>query len=241
MSGYVLDNPGSVNDGNEGHSYLLASPSWDGDVPDGIERVIQGESSILGTLTRTQVINGPDDMARVQDIQKSHALQQLSAFAGAAVLTDAETIDWPEWTDGDELSENFFEYMSFLLPFTPDNPDDAEMYEKLAKMGIVRGQRWDAASLDSASLAAKNASIANAQNHMKEISEALFDPAFFCDTREKIGTDHINRAGGGYVGIFGDTTDQSVYLTEVNDQTDASKNDYTVTFEAGNMPPVKYF
>ena len=31
--GYVLDNPGSVLDGNDGHSYLIASPSWKGATP----------------------------------------------------------------------------------------------------------------------------------------------------------------------------------------------------------------
>ena len=31
--GYVLDNPGSVIDGNDGHNYLMVSPSWNGTVP----------------------------------------------------------------------------------------------------------------------------------------------------------------------------------------------------------------
>jgi hypothetical protein len=29
---YVLDNPGSVIDGNDGHNYLMVSPSWNGTV-----------------------------------------------------------------------------------------------------------------------------------------------------------------------------------------------------------------
>lgn len=47
--GYVLDNPGSVIDGNDGHSYLIASPQWKGMVPQGITRVVRGESDLLGT------------------------------------------------------------------------------------------------------------------------------------------------------------------------------------------------
>ena len=60
--GYVLDNPGSVNDGNDGISVLLASPSWKGNLPNGVARVIQGETDFLGTLTRTQIIGGKEDL-----------------------------------------------------------------------------------------------------------------------------------------------------------------------------------
>jgi hypothetical protein len=65
---YVLDNPGSVLDGNDGHSYLLAAPSWQGTTPAGIKRVVRGESALLSTLTRTQAIGGATDLPRVQAI-----------------------------------------------------------------------------------------------------------------------------------------------------------------------------
>ena len=42
--GFVLDNPGSVEDGNDGVSVLLASPGWKGDLPKGVKRVVQGDS-----------------------------------------------------------------------------------------------------------------------------------------------------------------------------------------------------
>ncbi|MEM7283695.1 MAG: DUF1214 domain-containing protein [Pseudomonadota bacterium] len=243
--GYVLDNPGSVIDGNEGHSYLLASPTWDGQIPEGIERIVQGESSFLGTLTRTQVLGGSADMPRVQDIQQSYSLQPLSAFAGTETPPAAEAIDWPEWTEGDELSERFFEYVSFLVPFTTPHPDDAAMYDKMALLGLEREKAWNTDALDPATIDALNAGISDARAEMQEVSETLFDPADFYDSRTSIGTDYINRAMGVYVGIFGNTTDQAVYLTEVNDidgnQTDGVKHAYTVTFEAGNLPPVKYF
>ena len=66
--GYALDNPGSVLDGNDGHSYLLAAPSWQGTTPAGIKRVVRGESALPGTLTRTQAIGGATDLPRVQAI-----------------------------------------------------------------------------------------------------------------------------------------------------------------------------
>ncbi len=66
--GFVPDNPGSVEDGNDGEKILLAAPGWKGDLPDGVKRVIQGESEFLGTLTRTQMID-PSDLPNVKKIQ----------------------------------------------------------------------------------------------------------------------------------------------------------------------------
>jgi hypothetical protein len=82
--GYVLDNPGSVLDGNDGGSYLLASPSWSGETPKGIKRIVRGDSDILGTLTRTQVVGGAADLPKVKQIQQSYKLEPLSKFLGTA-------------------------------------------------------------------------------------------------------------------------------------------------------------
>ncbi len=94
--GYVLDNGGSVNDGNDGKTYLLVSPSWQGDVPKGITRVIRGESNFLGSLTRTQLVGGNKDMPRVKEIQKSYKLQRLSTYIGGTAPVAAPSIDWPK-------------------------------------------------------------------------------------------------------------------------------------------------
>jgi hypothetical protein len=79
--GFVLDNPGSVEDGNDGVRVLLASPTWHGELPRGVKRVIQGDSSFLGTLTRTQLID-PKDLPNVKKIQSEYKLQPLSAYLG---------------------------------------------------------------------------------------------------------------------------------------------------------------
>ena len=243
--GYVLDNPGSVNDGNDSHSYLLASPAWKGELPKGVKRVIRGESDILGTLTRTQVVGGTQDMPRVKKIQKSYELQPLSAFTGTEAPDPAPAIDWPEWTEGDETTEKYFGYVNFILGFTTPNAADKEMYDKMAEIGVKAGVSWDQSKLKPEALEAIRNGISDARAEFKRRGEAPYDPADFFNTRKKIGTDYINRAMGVYLGIFGNTTDQSVYLTDSVDSegnlTDGSKHAYTATFEAGNLPPVEYF
>lgn len=243
--GYVLDNAGSVNDGNDGHSYLLVSPSWKGEVPKGITRVIRGESDFLGSLTRAQIIGGKKDMPRVQEIQKGYKLQSLSSFTGTKAPAAAYAIDWPKWTEGDETTIKYFSYVNFMLSFITTHADDKSMYDKMASIGLRAGATLDPAKLDPALLKAFNDGIADARAEFKRRSEEKYDPADFFNNRKVIGTDYINRALGVYLGIFGNTTDQSVYMTEVGDvngaPTDGSKNDYMVTFKAGEFPPVKYF
>jgi hypothetical protein len=59
MWSYVIGNVGSVIDGNDGATVLLASPKWKGTLPKGVKRVI------LGTLTRTQLLD-PKDLPSVK-------------------------------------------------------------------------------------------------------------------------------------------------------------------------------
>ncbi len=132
-----------------------------------------------------------------------------------------------------------------MLSFTTAHGDDKSIYKKMASIGLKAGVTLDANKLSPSILKAFNDGIADARAEFKRRSEAKYDPADFFNNRKMLGTDYINRAMGVYLGIFGNTTDQSVYLTKVGDengdQMDGSKHSYTMTFEAGELPPVKYF
>ena len=116
--GYVLDNPGSVIDGNDGHSFLLASPTWKGEMPQGIKRVVRGESDFLGTLDRTQVIGGAEGLAA-----REGDPAELQAPAAQPVPRDpgpgSRTRDPVARVDGGRRDpRSLLELRSFLLPLT---------------------------------------------------------------------------------------------------------------------------
>jgi hypothetical protein len=121
--GFVLDNPGSVEDGNDGVSVLLASPTWKGKLPKGVKRVIRGDTEFLGTLTRTQLFE-PKDLPNVQRIQQEYKLQPLSAYLGKPAPEAATAIQWKPWKEGVETTEEFWHYVNFLLPLTTPNAQD---------------------------------------------------------------------------------------------------------------------
>jgi hypothetical protein len=243
--GYVLDNPGSIIDGNDGVSVLLASPSWQGELPKGIKRIIRGESDFLGTLTRTQLKGDANDLTHVKEIQESYMLQPLSAFLGKPAPANAPAIQWPKWQEGDETREAYWGYADFLLPRTTPNPDDRAMYDKLISLGLKSGATWDASKLDPKIRQALQQGIDDARAEMKKRSEGGVDAAKFFGTRKHVGTNYMDRAMGVYMGIFGNVPQVSVYLSMPDDANgallDGSKASYTLQFPKGQLPPVKFF
>jgi hypothetical protein len=80
---------------------------------------------------------------------------------------------------------------------------------------------------------------------LKKGSTTFKDPSLFFRSRKDGGTDYYNRALGVFVGLFGNTKDVSVYFAIPKDSKgellDASKNNYSITFTADQIPPAKNF
>lgn len=242
--GFVLDNPGSVEDGNGGVSVLLASPSWKGDLPKGVKRVIQGESDFLGSLTRTQLL-GADDLPNVQKIQMEYKLQPLSAFLGKDAPKAAPRIDWIAWKEGDETTDRFWEHASFLLPFTTPNETDKKTLADMARIGLESGKTLDPSKLDKDMQAALAAGQKDAIDQLKKESTTFTDPSKFFRSRKDAKDDYDNRALGVFVGIFGNVNAVSVYIAMPKDSngdlTDGSKSSYELKFTKDQLPDVKFF
>jgi hypothetical protein len=238
--GFVLDNPGSVEDGNDGVSVLLASPTWKGDLPKGVKRVIQGDTVFLGTLTRTQLIE-PSDLPNVQKIQKQYKLQPLSAFLGKPAPKAAPSIDWMAWKDGVETTDKFWDYVNFLLPLTVPNPQDQPVLDRMAKIGLGAGAAKPGADIQ----AAMQLGMQDAQAELKKGATHITDPSLFFRSREDLNKDYFNRALGVNVGIFGNVKKVSVYFATAKDDKgelfDGSKHNYAITFTADQIPPAKNF
>jgi hypothetical protein len=242
--GFVLDNPGSVEDGNDGLSVLLASPAWSAEVPRGLSRVIRGDSSFLGTLTRTQAFE-PDDLSSAQKIQQEYKLEPLSTYLGSPAPPDAPSIQWKPWKEGAETTDEFWSYVNFLLSLTTANPQDKPVQDRMAKIGLGAGKSWDSASLDSEVRAAVAAGMKEALSEMSDAASHITDPALFFRSRKDLNKDYFNRAVGVLAGIFGNIQEVSIYFSIADDDRreslDGSKHDYAITFGAAEIPPAKYF
>ena len=237
---FVIGNAGSVDNGNDGVSVLLASPTWKGKLPESVKRVIQGDSSFLGTLTRTQLFD-PKDLPNVQKIQKEYELQPLSAYLGKPAPKPAPAVQWKKWTEGAETTDEFWDYVNFLLKFTTPNPQDKPVLNKMAKVGLGSN-----ASKPSAEIrAAMQQGMQDALAELKKASKHIADPSLFFRSRKDTDKDYFNRALGVMVGIFGNVKKISVYFAVAKDDQgelfDGSKHNYSITFASDNIPPAKNF
>ena len=238
--GFVIGNAGSVDDGNDGVSVLLASPTWKGELSKGVNRVIQGDTDFLGTLTRTQLLE-PKDLANVKKVQKAYKLQPLSTYLGKPAPPAAPAIDWKPWKEGSQATAEFWDYVNFLLPLTTPNPQDKPVLDKMAKIGLGAAASKPGAEIQAAMAEGMKEALAE----MKKAATGKVDPALFFRSRKDTNKDYEDRALGVMMGIFGNVKAVSVYFSVPKDEKgvifDGSKHNYEITFTADQIPPVKNF
>lgn len=242
--GFVLDNTGSVFDGNDGVSILLASPTWEGELPDGVKRIVRGDTDFLGTLTRTQLFDR-DDLPNVERIQGEYRLQPLSAYLGEPAPPAVPAIDWKPWNEGDETTEEFWSFVNFLLPLTTPHPEDKAVQDRAAMIGLVAGQTWDPSMLGEGVPDAIAAGMKDALAEINTAAAKVTSGGPLFRTREEMNKNDMNRTLGVVVGIFGNWETISVYFALGQDDQsgsfDGSKHSYTITFAEDQIPPVKSF
>jgi hypothetical protein len=238
--GFVLDNVWAEEDGNDGVNVLLVSPTWKGELPKGVKRIIRGDSEFLGSLTRTQLFY-PKDLPNVTKIQKEYKLQPLSAYLGKPAPKAAPAIDWKPWKEGAEKTEEFWDYVNFMLPFTTPNIQDKPVLDNMVKIGLGAGAEKPNAVIQ----AAMKLGMQDALAELTKASEGKVDPALFFRSRKDTNKDYFNRALGVMVGIFGNVKKVSVYFSVPKDDKgelfDGSKHNYVITFAADQIPPAKDF
>lgn len=241
---FVLDSPGSIEDGEQGGAYLIAPPDWKGELPEGVKRVIKGESFFLGCITRTGV-GGPEDMPNVKAIQNQYQLIPLSAYLHQRAPAPAERVNWLPFNDADIKTINAFKYVNFILPFTVPHEMDKPALEEMARLGITPGAAWDTAQLDEATRTAMRQGIADAFEEMAALQKKVKSGAELFNTRERMGADYDKRMLGVQEGIFGNFATQAVYMTWHNDADghplNTGQNSYKVTFTKEQIPKAKYF
>src|SRR3981189_1196005 len=90
---FNFDYIGTRTTGNEGGSFLLAGPGWEGDTPRGIDKVFRSETALAFPAYRTQLFN-PGDIDNVRKVQAGYRVQPLSTFLGQPAPKAALAIDF---------------------------------------------------------------------------------------------------------------------------------------------------
>jgi len=244
--GYV----GSRATGNDPGCYMVSGPGWKGETPKGIKKVFNSETQFSLLIYRTQLFN-PADIANVIKIQKGYTAQPLSAYLKQPPPPMAPAIDWPAFNGEEPFKLQFPKYLAFLMQFCPENPQDKDIRQKMAAVGILPGQPWDESKLSEAQKAelalavedgydAIKKAVANAGKDVNgwRVAAAFGDRSFYKG-------DWLRRAAAADAGIYGNDAVEAMYPMAKTDSTgaelDGSKHNYTLTFAKGDLPPVNAF
>jgi hypothetical protein len=241
---------GSRTTGNGGGKYLLAGPGWQGEKPEGINEVIRSDTDLAFVLYRTQLF-GPDDIDNVKKIQAGYQVTPLSVYLNQPAPQAAAPIDFvpPLTAEQQRTSPQFFEVLNFTLTFAPTLPEEKELRDRFATIGIGPDGAFDADKLDPDMRAAIEGGMADAWAELNALKKDKIDTgevtsAQLFGTGQDLQGNYLYRMAGAVLGIYGNTAAEAMYPVLANDSDGApltGANNYTVRFAPGQLPPVNAF
>ncbi len=247
-----IDYLGTRATGSGMGNYLFAGPNWDGEVPEGINKVIKSEGNYLLALGRTQVF-GPDDLENTKKVLQGFTVQSLNVYNGLNEI--AKTPDNPNIPpfDPNQIKNiNFISYLNALMATASIHPSEKELFDRFSKIGIEPGKTFNESDLDPELKQAIETGLANAIKKIEadaaNLGERkngwmLISGAF--GNREAMKGKYLRRASAAYFGLWGNNLEEAYYpeanVDEDGEELDGSKHRYTVHFEADQLPPVKAF
>lgn len=247
--GYI----GSRTTGNGAGCYTIAGPGWNGDSPEGVAKVIRSSTEFGFANFRTQVF-GPSDLDNVKAVQAGYKVSTLSEYTNTEAPAPAAAVEWMRF-DTETAEKDPLGYLAFILQFAPAIGDAAvekPLREKFARIGVEAGKPFPATQLSdevksaiaeglkagSEKAGAAKAKVGQVVNGW-QISQGLFGD------RAMLKDDYLMRAVAALVGLYGNDSAEAFYPLTRQDgngkELDGSKNAYTLTFPAGELPPVNAF
>lgn len=251
LSGWteVFEVPGKRTTGTQAQTYAITGPGWKGTLPAGVKQ-LKSPTNMVWILGRTYCTGTPEDYQACHAVMDKYDLRPLSAY-GKPYTPPAGKVD-PAIDMKTPVREQVYKleavaYFTLLARLMKDNPpakDDAPLLEKLANIGLVPGQDFDASKLPAA--AAKvipQAAQRKILGHFKT-SGSDINGWIFTTKAGVYGADYLQRALITAIGLGANRPQDAVYPTSEIDaegQPYSGSNKYVVHFPKGQTPPADAF
>lgn len=242
--------PGTRLLGTNGGNFLICSPNWDGEAPEGVE-IVRAPTRNVWLIGRTQT-NGEEDYEPVWKLQDELQLVPLADYGKpASEVSDSEPgrlseSGVPPVEQLKTMSAvDFFATVAELLPDNPPNPMDFTALQELASLGVFPGDPFAPSQLDLPFLKAGTALAAKAFRVATNVSRAGKSgwsvPPMQIGNYEKL---YALRSIVALIGLGANLPEDAVYPNgRVDDKgrpLDGSYK-YRLRFPAGGLPPVRAF
>ena len=253
----VFEDPGKRTTGTGPQKYAITGPGWSGDLPKGVTEY-KSPTGIVWVLGRIYCTGTPDDYKAVHALQDKVTAVPLSAY-GKPYTPEPATVD-PAFDMKTAVRDQvnamdaaaYFKLFAELLKTNPPAAEDAPMVAKLAKMGIVPGQDFDAAKLDPAVANGMASAPKPAQDKIMEwmkegivAGDLKLESGWLFTTKTGLyGTGYRQRALITAIGLGANRPQDAVYPTSEGPDVlkkYSGERKYAMHFNKGEMPPVKGF
>ena len=246
--------------GSNGGTYLIAGPDWKGQVPEGMTKIWSPTN--LAWLINHVLVKGPSDLANVHPIQDKIIVKPLSVFQGKTV---AANVQQPSTSTANVSSSSskqvpigpqpyliaptgikIYDEIGNAMFGNPLNPPDPALVTKLESIGIGPGKTPSIEANDTIKAALQTgieegqkmidervANIGNKVNGWLTVSEAGV-----------FGTDYLLRAAVTQIALGSHIAQEALYpvtFTDIEGKPLTGANNYTIHFNAGQIPPVDAF
>jgi hypothetical protein len=230
--------------------YLLVGPDWKGTVPNGINSVMRSPTNLAVIFPRIFQDDTPEDKAAIQPLLSQVVVYPLSQFDGKMKTKDwKKTPDFPAppSTGGETkwvIPVKFFDELPTILKEIPPMPGEEALY---ATFQAVLGAAEKDPKL-------KKVLVETAVASEKEVMGPLFE---FHNNGQPVGNgwtsppnganwgyDYLSRAATARSNMYDNAPQETRYIYTDFDSTGQHLNGasaYTVTFPAGQTPPVEGF
>jgi hypothetical protein len=234
--------------------YMIVGPNWKDATPSGIAGVVRSTTDFAVTMPRIFMNDTAEDRAAIQPALTQIQFYPLSKFDGKMKTKDWHKIPiikkegkpakysttQPPWVDPNV----FFEQLPIVMKQVPPMPGEEALYKLIGSVldaaakdpEVMKTLRETALAADPELVAPMMRWNVNGQPAGNGWTSPANNGAF--------GTDYIHRMGAVKADPYDNKRNETMYFYTDNDtalQQLEGKLSYTVTFEKGQLPPVKGF
>jgi hypothetical protein len=234
--------------------YLIAASNWKGSVPDGITAVVRSSTDLVFFVPRIFKDDTAEDTKAVQPLISQVMMYPLSKFDGKMKTTDYSKLphfpipapkgNAPKGEGKWVNPATFYEELPIVMKEVPPLPGEEALY------GWIKSV-WEAAARDPKtkqtlvdSFTAANTELIDPffqfQYNGRNIGHGWTSAA----NAARWGTDYLNRSAVSKSSMYSNSPEETQYQLREFDSQGAhlnGRNQYTITFAKGQVPPVKGF
>ncbi|MFJ2837829.1 DUF1254 domain-containing protein [Nocardia sp. NPDC087230] len=242
----VFATPGKRTTGTAEQDFVIAGPGYRDELPADVT-VIRSPTPHAWMIGRTQT-NGPADYAAVNKFQDGLRITELADpppfEPDPALVTETEPLRQVDTMSATE----FFDRAAAALKADPPHSTDFSQLARIALLGIVPGQDFDATRFSPEELEAIEAGVAAARAAVAAATPHLAPPVNgWVSVHGNIGVygnDYLKRSAVTLVGLGANPPEDAIYpllTADADGEPLVGDNDYVIHFDAGKLPPATAF